>query len=402
MATDQNILAPGTPEAKAPLKRSTLIGVGVLIFVLMGVGAMVAQTRRGTAPPPAEDKLTVVGKPNTIDQESDRVVVREVQVAAPARSSDAVALEHSSPTKEKEKDPRDQLLAAGTMSRTVIADSSQEESALSRQRDQSDANGVPIGALKTVRSTEAESREKVIASNPAVAGLIAAAQAGSADKSASSSNVKWMKEYASEKPAASNKPSVVQGQYVLAQGMQIPAVLNKNIVSDLPGEITARVIVDVYDSFNGRHLLIPKGSLLVGQYNSGVLVGQSRLLFAFKRLVLPNRLSFDLPGATGMDLAGASGLEGEVDNHFFKMFGTSLLMAVLSWGVERGEPAPSGLGSSGGPRTAAGEALVEVSRSVLDRNRNISPTISIPAGTRLNVQVAGDMEFPTAYKGAAQ
>ena len=255
----------------------------------------------------------------------------------------------------------------------------------------------------SVEPTLAERRDAAITSSPAVAAAIASAQAANGDRGANASNVKWLKEFANAKSAASNKPNLVRGQYVLSQGMQIPAILTKNIVSDLPGEITARTIVDVYDSYNGHHLLIPKGALLVGQYNSGVAVGQSRLLFAFKRLIMPNNLSFDLPGANGMDLAGAAGVEGDVNNHFFKMFGTSMLMAVLSWGVERGEPAPSSTnGSSGGPRTAAGQALVDVSRTILDRNRNISPTISIPAGTRLNVQVAGDMEFPSAYQGALQ
>ena len=402
MATD-TILAPGTPQAKAPLKRSTIIGVGVLIFVLMGLGAMLAQSRKAAvAPQETEERLTAVGNPSSIDQENSRVVVREVPVRPPVRTSDVVAIDNA--PKAQEKDPRDQLIAAGTMSRMLLTDESQDkpvEGHVPQVRRED--------AIETVQQpgsvdlTHAERRDAAIASSPAFAAAIAAAQAANGDRGANSSNVKWLKEFANDKSAASNKPNIVRGQYVLSQGMQIPAILTKNIVSDLPGEITARTIVDVYDSYNGHHLLIPKGALLVGQYNSGVVVGQSRLLFAFKRLVMPNNLSFDLPGANGMDLAGAAGVEGDVNNHFFKIFGTSMLMAVLSWGVERGEPAPSSTnGSSGGPRTAAGQALVDASRTILDRNRNISPTISIPAGTRLNVQVAGDMEFPSAYQGALQ
>ncbi|WP_348246333.1 TrbI/VirB10 family protein, partial [Salmonella enterica] len=77
-------------------------------------------------------------------------------------------------------------------------------------------------------------------------------------------------------------------------------------------------------------LLIPMGSVLVGKYNSDVNVGQSRVMFGFERLILPNGYSFDLPAASGSDLAGASGMTGAVDNHFFKMFGSSLLIALLA------------------------------------------------------------------------
>ncbi|WP_291518971.1 TrbI/VirB10 family protein, partial [Acidovorax sp.] len=215
-------------------------------------------------------------------------------------------------------------------------------------------------------------------------------------------NQAWLKEFGGLPADAALKPKLVKGSYVLSQGKVIPAILSRNINSDLPGEVTARVAVDVYDSFDGTHVLIPKGSELYGAYSSGVNVGQQRLMFAFRRVVLPNRVTFDLPAAKGMDLAGAAGVEGDVNNHFFKMFGTSMLFALLSYGAEKNEPAPSGLGSSGGARTAAGQALVDVSRTVLERNKTIPPTITVPAGTRINVQVASDMEFPSPYGAAAR
>lgn len=147
------------------------------------------------------------------------------------------------------------------------------------------------------------------------------------------------------------------------------------------------------------------------RYQRADPAGYIGLLFAFQRLIMPNGYTFDLPAAAGMDSSGASGVTGDVDNHFFKMFGSSLLVALLADRIERNAPpATQTQGSAGIPglvdasaataaRSAGGQVLLDVSRTILDRNRNIPPTITIEAGTRLNVQVAGDMEFPTAYQG---
>jgi type IV secretory pathway VirB10-like protein len=180
---------------------------------------------------------------------------------------------------------------------------------------------------------------------------------------------------------------------VLRQGKVIPAVLGRQINSDLPGRITAYVSSNVYDS-EGR-LLIPMGAALIGKYDSGVQVGQSRLMFAFERLVLPSGYSFDLPAAAGSDLAGAAGMTGDVDNHFLKMFGTSLLIAVLADRAK--QPASVTQVGTSGPVTAAGQVLADVSKTVLERNRVIPPTITVDQGTRINVEVVSDMVFPDRY-----
>lgn len=216
----------------------------------------------------------------------------------------------------------------------------------------------------------------------------------SAPSQAPRSQEDWVREYA--KDAGQHK--VISGyqaptRLVLRQGKVIPAVLGRQINSDLPGRITAYVSSNVYDR-DGR-LLIPKGASLVGKYDSGVHVGQSRLMFAFERLVLPDGYSFDLPAAPGADLAGAAGMSGDVDNHFFKMFGTSLLIALLADQTKQ----PSSVTSlGGGPSlTAAGQVLSDVSKTILERNRVIPPTITVDQGTRINVEVVSDMVFPEQY-----
>jgi len=57
--------------------------------------------------------------------------------------------------------------------------------------------------------------------------------------------------------------------YVLQAGAVIPAALITGIRSDLPGQITAQVTENVYDSPTGRSLLIPHVGRVVVAYDNG-------------------------------------------------------------------------------------------------------------------------------------
>ena len=62
-----------------------------------------------------------------------------------------------------------------------------------------------------------------------------------------------------ERLRAPASPNIVQA------GSIIPAALITGIRSDLPGQITAQVTQNVYDSPTGRILLIPQGARLIGE-----------------------------------------------------------------------------------------------------------------------------------------
>lgn len=124
--------------------------------------------------------------------------------------------------------------------------------------------------------------------------------------------------------------------YVLQAGSVIPAALLTGLRSDLPGQITAQVTEPVYDSAVGRHLLIPQGSRLVGQYDAEVGYGQERVLLVWNRLILPDGRSIVLERQPGADAQGFAGLQDRVDNHWGRLLRAGLLSTLLGVGAELG------------------------------------------------------------------
>ena len=201
--------------------------------------------------------------------------------------------------------------------------------------------------------------------------------------------------------AANNSPNLARQMAPLAttvvnEGHVIRTALLTNVSSDLPGRIIARVTSDVYDS-KQRHVVIPKGSQLIGVYSSGVVVGQERLLMAMNRLILPNGTWVSLSGAGAADMMGMSGVKADVNNHFMKMFGSSLVLGATSLLLPRSDTTIStvpGVGSNGGSGTAGSvfaTSLNDVVKTLLERNKQIPPTLSLQAGEEFIFLVAQDI-----------
>jgi hypothetical protein len=184
----------------------------------------------------------------------------------------------------------------------------------------------------------------------------------------------------------------------LDAGSLIPAVLATGINSDLPGDLVAQVSRDVFDSRTERRVLIPKGSRLLGRYQNQVAAGQHRLLVAWDRLLFPDGSSLRFPGLPGTSLSGEAGLPGSVDNHLPTVFGSALLLSLLSAGVQLSQPQQSAtFGQAASPgqigAAALGQELSTVSTELLRRRLNIAPTVRIPSGTEFEVFVRADLDL---------
>lgn len=178
--------------------------------------------------------------------------------------------------------------------------------------------------------------------------------------------------------------------YVVQAGTVIAAALITGIKSDLPGQITAQVTEHVYDSPTGSHLLIPQGSRLIGQYDSQVAFGQSRVLLVWNRLIMPDGTSIVLERLQGADPQGFSGLEDGVDYHWGQLFRAAALSTLLGIGTE--------IGSSNDEneiakaiRESAQDAASDVGQQIVRRQLNIQPTLTIRPGFPVRIIVQKDL-----------
>ena len=174
---------------------------------------------------------------------------------------------------------------------------------------------------------------------------------------------------------------------LIPQGAIIGAVMETALNSDLPGYARAVVTKDVL-SFDGSSVLIPAGSRVIGEYNSGVAQGASRIFIIWSRLIRPDGVSVSL-GSPAVDELGRGGLGGKVNRHFLQRFGGAILLSVLTGGISaltaslsRGSAVV--VSTSSEATNLAGQAL---------KGGDIPPTIKTQQGALVLIFVARDLDF---------
>ena len=177
---------------------------------------------------------------------------------------------------------------------------------------------------------------------------------------------------------------------VLQAGAVIAAALITGIRSDLPGQITAQVTESIYDSPTGKILLIPQGTRVVGQYDSGVGFGQRRILLVWNRLLFPNGRSIVLERQPGADAEGYAGLEDGVDYHWGELFKAAALSTLLSVGAEAGTSQNEN-NLVQALRQGASNSVSQTGQQIVSRQLNIAPTLTIRPGFPVRVIVTRDL-----------
>ena len=207
-----------------------------------------------------------------------------------------------------------------------------------------------------------------------------------------------------QRPAyAAAVASAPMSPYEVKRGTVIPGTLVTAINSDLPGRITGQVSANVYDTVTGHHLLIPAGTRLLGRYDSQVVFGQERVLIAWTDIILPNGVSLQIGAMGGVDVEGTSGLADQVDNHYFRIYGSALVTAVIGAGIGMADARNSrqNTGFGNDASYAAQQSFLETFGRVVDRtmqkNLDIQPTIEIRAGMKFAILVDQDLVFPGPY-----
>lgn len=261
------------------------------------------------------------------------------------------------------------------------------------------------------QETEAARTSKVFASTNVLASSTQASSAVASTNAAPSSDESFAQNGQDRKLAfvnasvdrrttAPDRLARPASPFIVQAGTVISAALITGIRSDLPGQITAQVTENVYDSPTGRARLIPQGARLIGVYDSQVAFGQSRVLLVWTRLIMPTGRSIVLERQQGADAGGYSGLEDEVDNHWGELFKAALLSTILGVGAELGSGADSGSNTDiiQALRLSAANSLNQTGQQVVRRNLNIQPTLTIRPGFPVRVIVNRDLVLEP-YRG---
>jgi len=214
---------------------------------------------------------------------------------------------------------------------------------------------------------------------------------------------------------------------LVAQGTLIRADLLTAIQSDLPGNVSAIVREDVW-SFDGRRVLIPAGTKLIGDYRSGITRGQTRIFVVWTRLLREDGVSVQL-GSIGTDDLGRAGKAGFVDQHYVERFGASILLSVVGGASQfiatlgqqsqlnnqqnttqsytdpvtgltttiTSQPNQNLLNARQIGSQQVSQSLTKLAEEALKDSINIPTTIYVDQGTRIVVFVKKDLDFSLLY-----
>lgn len=201
---------------------------------------------------------------------------------------------------------------------------------------------------------------------------------------------------------------------VIAQGKIINAVLENAINTDLPGTLRAIVTRDVYAE-SGKNILVPKGSRVIGVYQSEVKAGQTRVAVVWNRLIRPDGIDLALD-SNGTDTLGRSGIKGFLDNKFLTKLGNAMLISYVVpvvanriFDVNKSSPttttsvqnAATGATSTTSTSTIgaqqakeSSDKFREIMTKTIEETFSTKPTIYVDQGSEINILVNKDLVFP--------
>jgi type IV secretion system protein VirB10 len=261
----------------------------------------------------------------------------------------------------------------------------------------SDATGGPAASASGLGEAASPNPAPPASGGPPSAPPAPAASDASAAQAGQGAKRAFLAAPADKRSASADRLTAPDSPYVVQAGSVIPAALITGLRSDLPGEITAQVTENVYDSPTGRTLLIPQGSKLVGEYDSQVSFGQERVLLAWTRLILPDGKSITLERQPGADAAGYAGLEDGVNNHWGKLFQAAMLSTLLSVGSEAGTSQDEN-NLAQAIRAGAANSFSQTGQQIVEHELNIQPTLTVRPGFPVRVMVEHDLVLEP-YRG---
>lgn len=214
----------------------------------------------------------------------------------------------------------------------------------------------------------------------------------------------------------SKAPDVVPTQItdltkVILQGKVINAVLETAIDTDQASTVRAVITRDVYAE-EGKNILIPRGSRVIGTYNTNITSGQTRVTINWNRIIRVDGMSLNI-ASIGADRLGRAGVQGDLDNKYAQQLANSFLSSVLSVGsaitvekLNKSTGITNTISSLTGETTttsgkASDYALIDATQQFMDDAKKIvddianqKPVIRIPQGEKVVIMVTQDVILP--------
>ena len=182
---------------------------------------------------------------------------------------------------------------------------------------------------------------------------------------------------------------VPEGADLVYQGRMLQATLQTQLSGEFTGPVRALVSIPVW-SRDRRHVVIPRGTLALGEAQQVTAAFQGRLAVGFDRLVFPDgrtvRMSF-----AGLNAIGEAGLADEVNRHYVSTFGAVGAVGLLA-GLVRG-------GGSDSLYDPVSQQFALTATQLFDRYMNRLPEITVRAGHPMRIWLTQDLIVPRGDAG---
>lgn len=202
-------------------------------------------------------------------------------------------------------------------------------------------------------------------------------------------------------------------KFVLSAGQIIPATLLSGIRTITSDMAIAVVSSDVYDTRSGKHLLIPRGSKILGEYTPYIDGANFRVITIWNRIIFPNGDSLNLAQFKGVDLQGYGGMKAQVNTHFWRKLGNVVMSTLTAIAynfadrltIEDGKVKltkyqvkdENGQNTTDNP-TTLGQVIQQIQSEASNKNSQIQTVLTIKSGARFNIRVNSDIILDSAYK----
>lgn len=184
---------------------------------------------------------------------------------------------------------------------------------------------------------------------------------------------------------------------IVRQGKFLDCVLVNQIRADLVDSPVIAMVSRDYVSLDGKFVLVPAGSKLLGEAGRVQNLQQERVYIKFERVIFPDQRSAYFPErkVPALDRLGAVGTAGNVDRHLVLQFGAAVMLGMLD-GLGAAVQSPS----AGTNPTLRDLVMARTSGNfssviagVIQKYANVVPTVTVEPGTKMKVFFAEDVRL---------